>query len=214
MPQPPRERAPDTSSVRVPVAVLLPPALDKSRCRPAATVPSVDVYGLTMSTAGRLLSVYTRHGDMVIHTDASVAVASATKWLGRRSRRAFNLAAATTARPAAMLITRLPRPSAADVWTIAEWLRHSRRHLVRDGRLVAAVHTNDGHGRWEDHATTVITAARTVGLAYRQHLVTVHTPLHEAGQPSAVIRFPPGGRHLRLHTDLYVFQPHGGNDDA
>lgn len=208
MPQPPEKWAPTASTARVPVAVLLPPAL-KGQHQPSAG-QSVDVYGLTVPAACRLVAVFTRQGDLVINTDASPTMAAAAEWLGRRTSTTVNATpTATTSMPAALVIARLPLPSAADLCGVAEWMRHTRRDLSRGGYLVTAVHTEDGYGGWAHHAATVIAAARTVGLAYRQHLVTVHTPLSEDGAHSAArLR---AGRHVRVHTDLYVFQPHGGD---
>jgi hypothetical protein len=90
-------------------------------------------------------------------------------------------------------------------------MREQRLALAAGGFLVTAVAADGPDGTYTDRATTVITAARSAGLIYHQHLIAVHEPVPEGEPPddaeTAVTCGPgPVGRlYTRSHGDLFVF---------
>ncbi len=96
---------------------------------------------------------------------------------------------------------------AAVTQTLSRW----RRALRPGGHLVLALAgppiTEAGSLR-----TTVITAARTAGLVYHQHIPVVLVSLSERDGSHADVdrheadeRVLPGGQHTRTHRDLLIF---------
>jgi hypothetical protein len=209
MPRPRTELAP------VPVALLLPPP---------GSPPSRRRRGLSRHAACQLLTWYTTAGDLVADLDQQPAITAAAGWLERRlttGDRALDTGA-DDARPsperARLVIATLPRPGAHRLHPMTDWIGQVRAGLLAaDGYLLIVVTTGSAGGRFVDHATTVVAAARAAGLAYHQHLIDVPHPLlpeHEPRAEPATAAGPPQlphGRHRPAHTEVYVFAAAGGH---
>lgn len=115
-----------------------------------------------------------------------------------------------------LLLTRLPAAGwQLDLRTATRWLAACRTALTDTGYLIAAVDPTGPNGAYADHATTVITAARATGFLYHQHLIAVTQPLLEPDHPDTPPDpLPAGGRHNRVHADLYALTAMGGDKDA
>jgi hypothetical protein len=115
-----------------------------------------------------------------------------------------------------LLLTRLPATGRQlDLRTATRWLTACRTALADTGYLIAAVDPTGPNDAYVDHATTVITAARATGFLYHQHLIAVTQPLPEPDHPDRPPGpLPAGGRHDRVHADLYVLAAAGGDQDA
>jgi hypothetical protein len=205
---------PDPGLTPVPVALLLPPTRTPQR---ALTQP--DSSDLTARTAGLLVATYTHAGDRIVDLDASPVLAQAAATLDRHIVTGNGHGPAT----ARLICARLPRPERHDLSLpdLVEWMRDQRNALQRRGFLLTAVSADRRDGGYFDRATTVITAARTAGLIYHQHLIAVHTPLPEDeplgdGGSAAACLAPhlPGGRYARVHSDFFVFTTAAGGHDA
>jgi hypothetical protein len=116
-------------------------------------------------------------------------------------------------------MVRLPLPGSprVDLAETARLLAACQTALRADGYLIATAGSLWPDGRFADHATTVIAAARAAGLLYHQHLPVVLDRLPEPtvdSQALAAQHRPalPQGRHRRQHADLLVFaSPAGGH---
>lgn len=209
--------------VPVPVAILLPPATGHRHRRDGAGRPG----RISAHTACRLVARYTHHGELVIDLDANPAISAAAGWLHRRSLTITDHPAERHHRgffsprpgdPARLVIATLPRPAAASLPGLTEWLRQASDQLLAPCGFLLAVVAGVGAGRHTDHATSIITAAAAAGLSWHQHLIDVHTPLveHEPrAEPDAAAATVPRlvrGRHRRVHNDLYAFTMLGGED--
>jgi hypothetical protein len=202
----------------VPVALLLP--TPDPRRRPAAVRPTDgDWFGAGRRAAAAVIANYTRRGDLVIDLDRSPTIAAAARWLHRRPatlvtdghRPAW---ARRTSKPvwarrgAGLIIARLPRPEAytLDLHAMTRAMHTWRRLLRPGGFLLTAVTVADSG----NHASSVITAARTAGLIYHQHLQAVHVRLAEhepRAEATTATTVTPlrDGRHINMHTNLYAF---------
>jgi len=201
----------DPGLTPVPVALLFPPTTT-----PHGALTQPDSSGLTARTAGLLVATYTRAGDRIIDLDANPTLARAAAALERR----IVTGNAGTVR---LICARLPRLASCDptLPELVEWMREQRDALQPGGFLLTAVSAEGPDGGYIDRATTVITAARTAGLTYHQHLIAVLAPLPEDEslpdeRAAAGCRVPhlPGGRYARVHSDLFVFATIAGGPDA
>lgn len=190
----------------VPVALLLP-APPHHR----GPIGRVDCYGLTDYSAPQLVARYTRRRDHILDLGRSRTVASAAGWLGCRTRHDLT---DSDCRSLRLILARQPYAALADGRTspLVDWMAACHSRLQPGGFLICAVASQTAGGRYVEHATSVIAAARAAGMIYHQHLITVHRPLPEhepradqstGGEPPPEL---PAGRHPRLHTDLYAFR--------
>lgn len=189
----------------VPVNILLPRPKGAGRL---VTAPATeDPYGLTADTAARVITNYTRPGDRVAVLDDSVHVRHAVT--GHDRHLAAPMSDTGDRRRVRLVIAAIPRPGhpAWSLGTLVTWMSACHDRLTPGGHLVACV--SAGHGRYVDHASDVLAAAASVGLAYQAHLLAVHAPLPER-EPRAEAGHPgrrpllPGRRHPRAHSDLFV----------
>ncbi|BCB83663.1 hypothetical protein [Phytohabitans suffuscus] len=203
----------------VPVALLLPTP-DRRR-RPASVRPTGgDWFDLGRRAAAAVIANYTRRGDLVIDLDRSPTIAAAARWLHRHPATLVTDShrqprARRTGKPvwgrrgAGLIIARLPRPEAftLDLHGMTRAM-HTWRRLLRPGGFLLTVLTVADAG---NHATAVITAARTAGLTYHQHLIAAravlpeHEPRAEATTAFGTIARLLDGRHVVTHTGLYAF---------
>jgi hypothetical protein len=210
----------------VPVAVLLPPPDPARRVAPRRGQPA-DWCGLTPDAACTLIDRYTRRRDVVIDLDRNATVIDAARRLERRPATLLtDRHGSCGSQPgprlplggehgAGLIVARLPRPGAytLDLHGLTASMRIWRAALRPGGYLLAALTVSDWGG---NHASTVITAARAVGLLYHQHLIAVRValPEHEPrAEPDTAATTPPelvDGRHVSTHTNLLVFAAPGG----
>ncbi|WP_038842525.1 hypothetical protein [Salinispora arenicola] len=205
-----------------PVGLLLRPS-HTHRPADAAGRPLPDWYGIHPDHVALLIARYTRDGDTVLDTDAHPTVAAAAEHLHRRPGVAvtdgetpyvwaepFDGHSAATARHGAgLVLATLPRLDidSRDPHAISQALGAWQALLRPGGFLVLLLTT--GPGGALGHRSTVITAARTAGLLYHQHIPALLVALPEAA-PRAETRpvsRPPlrGGRHVPGHRDLLAF---------
>ena len=210
---------PTTGLPPVPVALLLP--TPGPRRRPIAAQPTDgDWFDVGPRAAAAVIANYTRRRDLVIDLDRSPTIAAAARWLHRHpaalvTDSAELAGAKRTAKPvwgrrgAGLIIARLPRPGAytLDLHAMTRAM-HTWRRVLRPGGFLLTVLTVADSG---NHASTVITAARTAGLLYHQHLIPVrarlpeHEPRAEATTAATTVARLRGGRHVITHTNLYAF---------
>lgn len=205
-----------TGLAPVPVALLLPPP----GSRPS---PARRRRGLSRHAACQVLTWYTAAGDLIVDLDRQPAVVAAAEWLDRRLTTGEDALVTGTAdvRPvperARLVIATLPRPGANRLHTITDWISQARTGLLADdGYLLTIVTTGAAGGRFTDHATTVVAAARAAGLAYHQQLIDIphlllpeHEPRAEQTIPAADPPKLHSGRHHPAHTEIHVFAAGG-----
>jgi hypothetical protein len=79
------------------------------------------------------------------------------------------------------------------------------------GVLAVTVAHVDASGRFADHASHAVTAAKAAGLVYHQHLIAIDEPLREppleqrVERPDADACRDTDFTHRRQHTDLLIF---------
>ncbi|MFY1632381.1 hypothetical protein ACN27F_03680 [Solwaraspora sp. WMMB335] len=211
----------------VPVGLLLPPT--HVRRTPGRRVPG-DWHGLPLNHLAHLIRRYTHAGGVVLDLDAHPAATAATHYLRRvpawlitdRHGPAVRLRTSAAERQAA-------RRPGAGVDLILASLPKGARHLTRDdaatamttwrpllrpgGFLVAGLPPRQPQPDEVSRRTTVIAAARAVGLFYHQNIPAVLVPLPEH-EPRTAPEHPGGaddgrvllaGRHLPVVRDLVVF---------
>jgi hypothetical protein len=226
---------------QVPVGIFLP-----ARQIPATAPPQPSTGPVVPPGAGRgdwcdvparelarLIASYTRPGDLVADLDDHPTVSRAAGYLGRHYRRLHTGSgheAGGSGRTrchdacpqAALMPVRLPRAD-VDSLDLNDLTRamHTWRTLLRPGGylLVALAAPGSPDSRVSQRAT-VITAARTVGLAWQQEFLVVTAALAEyeprampdtaATTPAALVN----GRHQPAHVKLLAFQHRIGGDDA
>lgn len=185
-------------------------------------------YGIDPQRLAWLIRHYTRDGDVVLDLDNHPSVASAARYLNRRpatiatdgdqTRLRF-----TDDRPArvrhlaedgvALLLAGLPRPGADHIGphATAEAMHQWHRLLRPGGFMLTALPAGGPQPGRISMRSTVITAARTAGLRYHQHLPVLLVPLpaveprtdaaHAASTRPALL----DGRHLPIHLDVLAF---------
>jgi hypothetical protein len=158
--------------------------------------------------AARLLAAYTRRGDLVYDTTGQPAVREAAGAAGRR----YATGRGTTG-PVGLVVTWWP-PADPGIDPMIT-LGGLRRRLHPQG-VLAAVITTKPEAPPVDLAR-LVHAAGQAGLSYLQHIVAVHA--HPTGDrltpPPTDGQAPPapavaGAAHLRVHTDVLIFQPLAG----
>jgi hypothetical protein len=211
MPYLPRPYRPRTELTPVPAAILLPTA--GSGGRPAR----LRAGRLSVEATCRLVATYTRAGEPVADLDHDPHTTTAAAWLDR-----LPITVDTDHDPirprssavAQLVIARLPRPGIRGLAGTTNWMRHVRAHvLAPGGYLIAVVTPTIRAGRYLDHATTVIAAAKAAGLCWQQQLLHVRSPLPETepANDAATAGGLARGRHLRIHDDLFVLTNGGVN---
>jgi hypothetical protein len=214
----PRDTRPD----RAPVALFLQPT-HNHRPTDLAGRPLPDWYGLHPDHVAHLIARYTRDADTVLDTDAHPSVAAAAEHLHRRpgvavtegehpqgSLQPFDRRTVAARRGAGLVLATLPRLDidTRDLHALSRALRAWRAQLRPGGFLIVLLAAGPGTAAL-GHRSTVITAARTAGLLYHQHIPALLVPLPgtERRTESTVALHPPlrGGRHVRAHRDLLAF---------
>ncbi|MGH3715469.1 MAG: hypothetical protein ACRDT4_18700 [Micromonosporaceae bacterium] len=195
----------------MPVAVLLPPARRRSEGRlpDLDDQHDVDHRGLSERTARILLDTYVFWpGGLVADLDPSDEIEYAAVDLGLRL-----ITPATPSPPrrlARLILDRLPRPQITGEHEMTEWIRARRSTLRQGGYLIIAVTRRPEPGEpYADHHSAITAAARTAGMKYKQHIITVHRPLAEphpntAAEDAALSDYC--HQPLTTHSDLMVFQ--------
>lgn len=188
----------------------------------------LDLYG-TGTVAHTAQHLARRATTMVTHRDEAHRVRRAVETDQPPCRRATarTLTLAVNQLPAALeaavgrarlIMVRLPSPDSprVDLAETARLLAACQTALRADGYLIAAAGSTGPDGRFADHATTIIAAARAAGLLYHQHLPVVLDQLHEPTPGSRALAAQhrpalPQGRHRRQHADLLVFAAPAGD---
>jgi len=169
--------------------------------------------GMSARLAARLLAAYSRRGDAVHDATGDAEFAHAMTAAGRRPL-ARTAPGGDPADLAALVLTGWPLPDRGIDPVIV--LGALRRRLRPGGVLVALV-ANPAPGGQPVEAGPLVHAAGQARLSYLQHIVAVTaatdgdqiTPTAADGTRSRRRRGG-GPAHLRVHTDLLVFTPAGG----
>jgi hypothetical protein len=145
---------------------------------------------LSLPLAQRLVANYTHRHDLVLDLTAGPQLARAAMSAHRRTRRQHpdDLDAPEGGRePAALAVAPWPADEPP------QWLSTCANRLAPGGCLVLVLATGEVtiHPR-------LVTAARTAGLTYLQHIIAAHQ-LRTGGT-----RLTIHGRHLRVHSDILV----------
>jgi hypothetical protein len=223
----PRRQASDSGLPPVPVAIFLPHptrpgsaglAIDRSWC------------GITAPDLAALIAWYTLPREAVADLDAHPLIAQAASYLDRRP-----VTLATDPSPTrtgrgrplvargslGLLFARLPRGGSdgADLQAMTNAMHVWRSMLHPGGYLVAALTAPPGRPDQLSHRATVITAARTAGLSWRQEFLAVLQPLPEfepRAMPAAGTTRPAlsDGRHGVNHHKVLAFRRPTGGPDA
>jgi hypothetical protein len=156
--------------------------------------------------AARLLAAYTRRGELIHDTTGQAVVRQAAVLAARRYHTGPG-----PAEPATLVITCWPPadPGIDPVITLGGM----RRRLHPHGILAAIITTVPDAAPVD--LVPLVHAAGQARLAYLQHIVAVHahthgdqlTPAADADQPTPEHSGRAGGAHLRVHTDVLIFQP-------
>ena len=219
----PQTHPSDSRPERAPVALFLHPAHPYRPTDPhGRALPNW--YGVHPDHVAHLIARYTRDGDTVLDTDGHPTVAAAAEYLHRHPGIAVtdgehppvwpeplgSQSAATARRNAALVVATLPRLNidTRDVHDLSRALR-AWQELLRPGGFLAVLLTAGPGTAGLAPRSTVITAARTAGLLYHQHIPALLVRLPETDprtDPRPADR-PPliEGRHARAHRDLVVF---------
>jgi hypothetical protein len=164
--------------------------------------------GMSPRLAARLLSAFTRPGQAVHDATGDPTLAQAVAALGRHSAAGHR---GQPPEPAELALSAWPPPGRGIDPVIS--LGALRRRLAPGGVLVVVL-ADPAPGRQPVDAGPLVRAAAQARLAYLQHIVAVHAPIHaDRIHPTlgdTVARRVGGGRHLRVHTDLLIFTPAGG----
>jgi hypothetical protein len=215
---------PGTRRERVPVGIFLPDPhrfrISRRRGRQLAAWHDLEPWNV-----GHLIATYTRVGDVVIDGDPHRTISLATRYLHRypatvttdadrsrlhatpSGRRAFR-----RRHGAALLLATLPStPDGPGPTSLIHTMRAWRRLLCPGGFLITALPSSASVPNAGSVRSTVITAARSAGLVYQQHLLVVTRRLEEdepRARPESVATTRPAlrqGRHVRVHRDLLAF---------
>jgi hypothetical protein len=158
--------------------------------------------------AARLLAAYTRRGELVHDTTGQAVVRQAAMAAARRYHTGHG-----PAEPAGLVITCWP-PADPSIDPVI-LLGGMRRRLHPHGILAAIITTVPDAAPVD--LVPLVHAAGQAGLSYLQHIVAVQA--HPSGDhltpPQPDGQGPPapaggGAAHLRVHTDVLIFQPLAG----
>lgn len=209
----------------VPVAIFLPRP-DHTWPVPADLAAEDAWCGITAPDVAGLLAWYTKPHDPVADLDAHPMVARAARYLGRRPVTLTNPTTPPTRRRPGrgglgLLLARLPRDGAdsADLTAMTAAM-HTWRGLLRPGGwLVTALATAISADGRVSHRSTVIAAACTAGLSWRQEFLVVLDTLpsfEPRAMPDTAAGARPAlvaGRHAVIHRKALAFRrPAGGRD--
>ncbi|WP_412740802.1 hypothetical protein [Krasilnikovia sp. MM14-A1259] len=167
--------------------------------------PLPNWYGIHPDHVARLIARYSRDGDTVLDLDTHPTVAGAARHLHRHPSPVV-----PEQWSVGLILASLPRlgVDTRDVYALSETFDGWQTWLRPGGFLVTLLTALPGGGA-AGHRSTVIAAARAVGLLYHQHIPAVLVPLPEADPrtESDPVPRPPllAGRHVRAHRDLLVF---------
>lgn len=107
--------------------------------------------------------------------------------------------------PAPLVIAAVEATGAADQFGFAA------AELLRDGGTLAVItHCDHQQERLRDPSGSIVASAQNADLIYLQHIVALHHPI-TAGHLTRTRRRETGAtrRHLRVHSDVYLFGRHG-----
>lgn len=153
---------------------------------------------VSLPLAQRLVANYTHRHDLVLNLTTGPQLARAAMSARRRVHRHRPQDLGHGQEPAALAVA----PWRADEQP-PRWLATCANRLSPDGCLGA------GHRhRRSDHPPRLVTAARTAGPTFLQHIIAAHQ-LRTAG-----IRLTIDGRHLRVHSDIVVLSRPRHTDPA
>lgn len=115
----------------------------------------------------------------------------------------------TTGPAAQLVVARLPRAGIRGLAGATGLIRHIRAHLLAPGGyLVTIIMPTIRSGRYIDRTSVVIAAAKAAGLTWQQQILHIRGALPEPAlgevAPDRDRRLA-GGRHKRVHDDLFVF---------
>jgi hypothetical protein len=226
MPQP-QPSDPGTRRERVPVGIFLPEP-HHPRPEPGGERPLRAWGDLAPRSVARLIATYTRAGDVVIDADGCSTIARASRYLRRHPATAFVEETRSRIRisppgrhafhhrhGAGLILVTLPVVDGTDddrhALTLGAWMRRWRRLLRPGGFLLTMLPNIAPVPGTASPRSTVITAARTAGLIYQQHLLIVTRRLAEdepRALPESAATTRPAlrqGRHVSVHRDLLAF---------
>ena len=223
---PARTTATASSLPPVPVAIFLPRP-DHTWPVPAELAAEGPWCGVTAPDVAGLVAWYTKPRDPVADLDAHPLVARAARYLGRRPVTLTNPATPPVLRRSGrgglgLLFARLPRDGAdsADLTAMTTAMHTWRTMLRPGGVLVTALTTPIDEDGLVSHRATVITAARTAGLSWRQEFLVVLDALPEfesRAMPDTAGSTGPAladGRHAINHRKVLAFRRTAGGRDA
>ncbi|HEY7224687.1 MAG TPA: hypothetical protein VH561_14010 [Micromonosporaceae bacterium] len=163
--------------------------------------------GMSLRLAQRMLTAFTRRGQAVHDATGSPLLVQAVALLGRRFADGGSRSQAPE--PAALVVCGWPPDRRGLDPAI---VLGALRRRVADGGVLVVVATETAEPFDSGPVVRAATAAR---LAYIQHVVAVHAPIH--GDHIHVPADDPPARadndwalHRRVHTDLLAFTPAGG----
>ncbi len=204
---------------RAPIGLLLvPPHAHRPRQHSGAVLP--DWYGIHPEHVAHLIARYTRDGDTVLDLDAHPTIAAAACHLHRRaavphthSEASYELDAPnipSDVTSAGLVVATLPRldVDSRDIPTLSRAIDVWRAYLRPGGFLLTLLTAGPSTGAI-GHRSSVIAAARAVGLIYHQHIPALLAPLPptepRTGLGAASRPLLLDGRHVRAHRDLLAF---------
>ncbi|MCK9903616.1 hypothetical protein MXD63_26635 [Frankia sp. Cpl3] len=192
-----------------------PTRTDQPRIIPLTVWPTItpEIPGaLPADAAARAIATFSHTGDLVIGIDDSGILLGAADYLQRRYL-ALHRTPQTAATPilphcrerdAGLIIDHPPAASPENLLPDLSTLTG----ILRPGGYLLTVHTPTG-GEHDPLADT-ITAARSAGLRYLQHIIILTSPIHD-GELHPLPENPSSGGLLEpVHTDLAVFARPGG----
>jgi hypothetical protein len=216
---------PGTRRERVPVGIFLPDPhrfrISRRRGRLLAAWQDLEPWNVA-----HLIAEYSRAGDVVIDGDGHSTISLAARYLHRypatvttdadRSRLQATLGGRRAFRRrhgAGLVLATLPGTpdDGLGPTSLIHMMRAWGRLLSPGGFLLAALPAVAGVSNAGSVRSAVITAARSAGLVYQQHLLVVTRRLLEEeprARPDTAAATRPAlrqGRHARVHRDLLAF---------
>ena len=187
----PARPAPDPIGDVVPGQPLVPITVWQVPAPPSTATVSLPL-------AQRLVANYTHRHDLVLDLTTGPQLARAAMSAHRRTHRHHPQDLGRGRESAALAVAS---------WPVDEqpprWLSTCADRLARGGCLVLVLAT----GEVSIHPR-LVTAARTAGLTYLQHIIAAHR-LRTGGT-----RLTIDGRHLRVHSDIVVLARPRNTDSA